>query len=300
MTDSSLKEYLNTAGRYPLLSPEQEIQLSRQVQAMREVEGITDPTPQQRRIIKRGMKARNAIVNANLRLVVHIAKRYLRRLNGGHMELMDIIQEGNIGLHRAAELFDGTKGYKFSTYAYWWIRQAITRAIDTQERAIRVPPHGLEKLYKAVKMQEQFTKENNRSASIAELAEMMEVSAEELTMLMARNVAPRSLDQLAKEDGTPLIDLIADERHLGSDYDAAEQTERSEQLSLAFFHMTDEDRELISKRYGIGCDGEHAYREIANQHGVSRETIKLRIKKAERKLRFMLQSSASTMSAASA
>ena len=119
-------------------------------------------------------------------------------------------------------------------------------------------------------------------------------------MLMARNVAPRSLDQLAKEDGTPLIDLIADERCLGSDYDAAEQTERSEQLSLAFFHMTDEDRELISKRYGIGCDGEHAYREIANQHGVSRETIKLRIKKAERKLRFMLQSSASTMSAASA
>lgn len=300
MTDSSLKEYLNTAGRYPLLSPEQEIQLSRQVQAMREVEGITDPTPQQRRIIKRGMKARNAIVNANLRLVVHIAKRYLRRLNGGHMELMDIIQEGNIGLHRAAELFDGTKGYKFSTYAYWWIRQAIARAIDTQERAIRVPQHGLEKLYKAVKMQEQFTKENNRSASIAELAEMMEVSAEELTMLMARNAAPRSLDQLVKEDGTPLIDLIADERHLGADYDAAEQTERSEQLSLAFFHMTDEDRELISKRYGIGCNGEHAYREIANQYGVSRETIKLRIRKAERKLRFMLQSSASTMSAASA
>ena len=300
MTDSSLKEYLNTAGRYPLLSPEQEIQLSRQVQAMREVEGITDPTPQQRRIIKRGMKARNAIVNANLRLVVHIAKRYLRRLNGGHMELMDIIQEGNIGLHRAAELFDGTKGYKFSTYAYWWIRQAITRAIDTQERAIRVPQHGLEKLYKAVKMQEQFTKENNRSASIAELAEMMEVSAEELTMLMARNAAPRSLDQLVKEDGTPLIDLIADERYLDADYDAAEQTERSEQLSLAFFHMTDEDRELISKRYGIGCDGEHAYREIANQYGVSRETIKLRIRKAERKLRFMLQSSASTMSAASA
>ena len=300
MTDSSLKEYLNTAGRYPLLSPEQEIQLSRQVQAMREVEGIADPTPQQRRIIKRGMKARNAIVNANLRLVVHIAKRYLRRLNGGHMELMDIIQEGNIGLHRAAELFDGTKGYKFSTYAYWWIRQAITRAIDTQERAIRVPQHGLEKLYKAVKMQEQFTKENNRSASIAELAEMMEVSAEELTMLMARNAAPRSLDQLVKEDGTPLIDLIADEHYLGADYDAAEQTERSEQLSLAFFHMTDEDRELISKRYGIGCDGEHAYREIANQYGVSRETIKLRIRKAERKLRFMLQSSASTMSAASA
>lgn len=300
MTDSSLKEYLNTAGRYPLLSPEQEIQLSRQVQAMREVEGITDPTPQQRRIIKRGMKARNAIVNANLRLVVHIAKRYLRRLNGGHMELMDIIQEGNIGLHRAAELFDGTKGYKFSTYAYWWIRQAIARAIDTQERAIRVPQHGLEKLYKAVKMQEQFTKENNRSASIAELAEMMEVSAEELTMLMARNAAPRSLDQLVKEDGTPLIDLIADERYLGADYDAAEQTERSEQLSLAFFHMTDEDRELISKRYGIGCNGEHAYREIANQYGVSRETIKLRIRKAERKLRFMLQSSASTMSAASA
>lgn len=300
MTDSSLKEYLNTAGRYPLLSPEQEIQLSRQVQAMREVEGITDPTPQQRRIIKRGMKARNAIVNANLRLVVHIAKRYLRRLNGGHMELMDIIQEGNIGLHRAAELFDGTKGYKFSTYAYWWIRQAITRAIDTQERAIRVPQHGLEKLYRAVKMQEQFTKENNRSASIAELAEMMEVSAEELTMLMARNAAPRSLDQLVKEDGTPLIDLIADERYLGADYDAAEQTERSEQLSLAFFQLAEEDRELIFKRYGIGYGREHAFTELANERGISRERVRQKMNRAEKKLHLIVRTGASTMQAASA
>lgn len=299
MTDS-LKEYLNIAGRYPLLSPEQEIQLSRQVQAMREVEGITDPTPQQRRIIKRGMKARNAIVNANLRLVVHIAKRYLRRLNGGHMELMDIIQEGNIGLHRAAELFDGTKGYKFSTYAYWWIRQAITRAIDTQERAIRVPQHGLEKIYKAVKLQEQFTKERNRSASIAELSEMMELPAEELTMLMARNVSPRSLDQLVKEDGTPLVDLIADERYLGADYDAAEQTERSEQLSLAFFQLAEEDRELIFKRYGIGYGREHTFTELANERGISRERVRQKMNRAEKKLHLIVRTGASTMQAASA
>ena len=299
MTDS-LKEYLNIAGRYPLLSPEQEIQLSRQVQAMREVESITDPTPQQRRIIKRGMKARNAIVNANLRLVVHIAKRYQRRLNGGSMEMMDIIQEGNIGLHRAAELFDGARGYRFSTYAYWWIRQAITRAIDTQERVIRVPQHGLEKLYKAVKLQEQFTKEHNRSASIAELAEMMEVSAEELTLLMARNVAPRSLDQLAKEDGTPLVDLIADERYLGADYDAAEQTERSEQLSLAFFQLAEEDRELIFKRYGIGYGREHTFRELATERGISRERVRQKMERAERKLHFIVRTTASTMHVASA
>lgn len=299
MTDS-FKEYLNIAGRYPLLSPEQEIQLSRQVQAMREVEGVTSPTPQQRRIIKRGMNARNAIVNANLRLVVHIAKRYLRRLNGGHMELMDIIQEGNIGLHRAAELFDGTKGYKFSTYAYWWIRQAITRAIDTQERAIRVPQHGLEKIYKAVKLQEQFTKEHNRSASIAELSEMMELPAEELTMLMARNVSPRSLDQLVKEDGTPLVDLIADERYLGADYDAAEQTERSEQLSLAFFQLAEEDRELIFKRYGIGYGREHTFTELANERGISRERVRQKMNRAEKKLHLIVRTGASTMQAASA
>ena len=299
MTDS-LKEYLNIAGRYPLLSPEQEIQLSRQVQAMREVEGVTSPTPQQRRIIKRGMNARNAIVNANLRLVVHIAKRYLRRLNGGHMELMDIIQEGNIGLHRAAELFDGAKGYKFSTYAYWWIRQAITRAIDTQERAIRVPQHGLEKIYKAVKLQEQFTKEHNRSASIAELSEMMELPAEELTMLMARNVSPRSLDQLVKEDGTPLADLIADERYLSADYDAAEQTERSEQLSLAFFQLAEEDRELIFKRYGIGYGREHTFTELANERGISRERVRQKMNRAEKKLHLIVRTGASTMQAASA
>ena len=299
MTDS-LKEYLNIAGRYPLLSPEQEIQLSRQVQAMRDAQSIKDPTPQQRRIIKRGMKARNAIVNANLRLVVHIAKRYQRRLNGGHMELMDIIQEGNIGLHRAAELFDGTKGYKFSTYAYWWIRQAITRAIDTQERAIRVPQHGLEKLYKAVKLQEQFTKDHNRPASIAELAEIMETQADELTMLMARNAQPRSLDQLAKEDGTPLVDLIADERYLGADYDAAEQTERSEQLSLAFFQLAEEDRELIFKRYGIGYGREHTFRELAIERGISRERVRQKMDRAEKKLHFIVRTTASTMHVASA
>jgi RNA polymerase primary sigma factor len=295
MTDS-VKDYLNLVARYPLLSAEQEIQLSRQVQAMRDIKGQADLTPQQQRIVKRGIKARNAIVNANLRLVVHIAKRYMRRLDGGHMELMDIIQEGNFGLHRAAELFDGARGYKFSTYAYWWIRQAITRAIDTQEHAIRMPQHSVDRFHRAVRLQEEYVREHGAAATPSQLAEMLEITPDELLVIMARGMRPKSLDQLATEDGSPLIDMIADER---SDvaYEIAERIEGVEQLRLAFFRLKDEDRIAISKRYGIGGYDPQTLKEIGAQEGVSRERIRQRIDIAQRKLR-LIMSQCATMDAA--
>lgn len=295
MSDS-IKDYLNVVARYPLLSAEQEIQLSRQVHAMRELKDVAGPTPQQQRIIKRGLKARNAIINANLRLVVHIAKRYMRRLDGGHMELMDIIQEGNVGLHRAAELFDGARGYKFSTYAYWWIRQAITRAIDTQEHAIRMPQHSVERFYRAVRLQEEYTREHGRPATPAQLAELLEITPDELRTLMVRAVRPKSLDQLATDDGSPLIDMIADERS-NEAYELAEQMERFEQLQLAFFRLKEENRIAVSKRYGLNGHKPQTLKQIGAEEGVSRECIRQRVDIARRRLRLLMPQCA-TMDAA--
>jgi RNA polymerase primary sigma factor len=292
MTDS-VKDYLNLVARYPLLSAEQEIQLSRQVAAMREINGQADLTPQQQRIIKRGLKARNTIVNANLRLVVYVAKRFARRLDGGHMELMDIIQEGNVGLHRAAELFDGARGYKFSTYAYWWIRQAITRAIDTQEHAIRMPQHSVDRFYRAVRLQEDYAREHGRPATPSQLAEMLEITPDELMVIMSRGMRPKSLDQLATDDGSPLIDMIADERS-NEAYEIAEQLERFEQLQLAFFRLKEEDRIAVSKRYGMCGNEPQTLKQIGATEGVSRERIRQRIDIAQRKLRLLMAECATT------
>lgn len=300
MTDS-VKEYLNAIARYPLLSAEQEIQLSRQVQAMREIDAAAELTPQQRRIVKRGHKAKNTIISCNLRLVVHVAKKYMRRLGGSNMELMDLIQEGNVGLHRAAELFDGTKGYKFSTYAFWWIRQAITRAIDTQERMIRVPQHNLERIYRAIKVQEEYARQHGRSPSMAELAQLMEIEVNELVMLLSRNVQIKSLDSLVADDGSPLIDFIADESPLNEEHTYAEQSERMEQLQLAFFRLDKDDRNAVAKRYGIYGLEPKSNADIAREEGVSRERIRQRVQKAERKLRLLMggqSTRSSTMGAA--
>lgn len=296
MTDS-IKEYLNAIARYPLLSTEQEIQLSRQVHAMREIDANSELTPQQRRTIKRGQKAKNTIISCNLRLVVHIAKKYVRRLSGSHMEMMDLIQEGNVGLHRAAELFDGSKGYKFSTYAFWWIRQAITRAIDMQERMIRVPQHNLERIYRAVKIQEEYSRQHGRSPSMAELAQIMEIDTNELVMLLSRNVQIKSLDTLIMEDGSPLIDFIADEQLLNQDHTYDEQNERMEQLQLAFFRLDKDDRNAIAKRYGLYGIEPCSNGQIAKEQGVSRERIRQRVQRSERKLRLLIKEF-STMSAA--
>jgi RNA polymerase primary sigma factor len=211
MSADSMKDYLAEIGRFPLLTGEQEIQLSRQVRRMIELQAMEgERTKAELREIKRGQRARDTIMNCNLRLVVHIAKRYATRLKCNGLEMMDIIQEGAIGLHRAAELFDGSKGYKFSTYAYWWIRQSITRAIDTKERIIRVPQHLLDKIYRATKLQREYLQEHGRPISMVALAEEMEMTVDELQMILQRNTPHSSLDQMVGDNGSPLIDLIAE------------------------------------------------------------------------------------------
>jgi len=145
MTADAMRDYLEAISRYPLLTTQQEIQLARKIAQYMELRDNPSPTPAEQRLIKAGLKARATMVNCNLRLVVHIAKRYTGRIKS--MDMLDLCQEGNIGLQRAAEKFDASRGYKFSTYAYWWIRQSLKRAIDSKERMIKIPIHMIDRIF---------------------------------------------------------------------------------------------------------------------------------------------------------
>ena len=281
------REYLQNIGRYPLLTGLQEIQLSRKVRVymeLRKLEG--ERTPEEKRQIRAGIKARNAIVNANLRLVVHIAKRYTARLRSSNMELMDLVQEGSFGLQRAAELFDASRGYKFSTYAYWWIRQSLQRAIDIKERLIRVPQQVLDRAYKALRLESEYMQANGRKPTKTELAQLMDITLEQLLALQDCNVAHQSLDVLITDDGNPLLDFIASPvaELYESDYD-------KEHLQLAMFYLTDKEQDLINKRYGLGPDEPEplVLSKIAAQCSVSRERVRQRIDMACTKLKLMMQ-----------
>ena len=283
-----MKDYLAEIGRYPLLTGEQEIQLSRQVRRMIELQAMKgERTKSELREIKRGQRARDTIMNCNLRLVVHIAKRYATRLKCNGLEMMDIIQEGAIGLHRAAELFDGSKGYKFSTYAYWWIRQSITRAIDTKERIIRVPQHLLDKIYRATKLQREYLQEHGRPISMVALAEEMEMTVDELQMILQRNTPHSSLDQMVGDNGSPLIDLIASEDpEIGDELSPM----YAEQLKLAFFRLGERDRYVVSAYHGLNGP-QQSQREIGETLGISRSAVGQRRENAVRRLRLMMRAS---------
>lgn len=280
MASDSVKEYLNLIARYPLLTTDQEIQLSRQVKRGLELQAMNgERTKVEQRQIKIGKRALDTLINSNLRLVVHIAKRYITRLRNGGLDFMDLVQEGTLGLHRAAEMFDGSKGYKFSTYAYWWIRQSITRALDTKERLIRIPQHGLERVYKAVKFQRQFHNEHGRQPTIQETADGIDIPAADLRLLLDRSNPHRSLDALATEDGSPLLDMIAaeiPEENLSDEY--------AEQLQLVFFHLNEEERDIMLRKFGM----EQTYAAIGRSKGVCRERIRQRALVAQRKLRLMM------------
>ena len=279
-----IRDYLAVIARYPLLTATQEIQLSRQVQEMLAI--TTDqPSKAEQRIIKRGNKARNTLINCNLRLVVYIAKRYTKRLNGNSMELMDLVQEGTFGLHRATEKFDPSRGYKFSTYSYWWIKQAIGRAIDAQEKLIRLPAHKLDVIYAALKFRDERIKTHGE-VSIPEMAEHVGISTDDMAMLLSRYAAARSLDEPCHDDtSTMLIDLIADERSVEIDL---HQSLREEQVQLAFFRLTEEDRNVISKRYGLFDSNPLTLREIGEQDNICRERVRQRLVRAQMRLRSIM------------
>ena len=278
MTADAMRDYLEAISRYPLLTTQQEIQLARKIAQYMELRDNPSPTLAEQRLIKAGLKARATMVNCNLRLVVHIAKRYTGRIKS--MDMLDLCQEGNIGLQRAAEKFDAARGYKFSTYAYWWIRQSLKRAIDSKERMIKIPIHMIDRTFKALQIETEYMKEHGRKPSKTELAEVMGLTIEQLLALVDCNSIHISLDELVTDDGNSLLDLIASPE-VDIDFDLDHSKEH---VQLALSYLTDMEQDIINKRYNEDL----TFTAIAKDHNVCRERIRQKMTSAHRKLGKMM------------
>ncbi|MBQ4032161.1 MAG: RNA polymerase sigma factor RpoD [Bacilli bacterium] len=257
-----VRMYLKEIGRISLLSSEEEMDLSV-------------------RIANGDEAAKNVLAESNLRLVVSIAKRYV----GRGLLFLDLIQEGNIGLMKAVEKFDYGKGYKFSTYATWWIRQAITRALADQARTIRVPVHMVETINKMARVQRQMTLELNREPSDEELAEKMGISVEKVREVMKISQDPVSLDTpIGEEDDSHLGDFIKDERSMSPEEYATNEILK-EEIQNVLMTLQEREREVLELRFGLVDGTSHTLEEVGKKFNVTRERIRQIEAKALRKLR---------------
>ncbi len=266
--DDPVKEYLKEIGRVPLLSTEEEIELAEKI-------GTGDTV------------AKKRLTEANLRLVVSIAKRYV----GRGMHFLDLIQEGNVGLIKAVEKFDHTKGFKFSTYATWWIRQAITRAIADQARTIRIPVHMVETINRLKKVQSQLLHENGYEPSEEVIAEKMGLSVERVREIMRVAQEPVSMETpIGPEEDSRLMDFIRDEDALAPD-DAALKTITNEDIDTVLKTLTPREEQVIRLRFGLKDGRCHTLEEVGSEFQVTRERIRQIEAKALRKLRHPVRSS---------
>ncbi|MGN1066505.1 MAG: RNA polymerase sigma factor RpoD [Candidatus Fimimonas sp.] len=260
--DDPVKMYLRDIGKVPLLSSDEEVEL-----AQRMLEGDEE--------------AKRKLAEANLRLVVSIAKRYV----GRGMLLLDLIQEGNMGLMKAVEKFDPGKGFKFSTYATWWIRQAITRAIADQARTIRIPVHMVETINRQIRTQRMLLQELGREPTSAEIGERMGLSAEKVEEIQKIAQDPVSLETpIGEEEDSHLSDFIEDNKTVAPS-DVAAQTMLREQLIAALHKLTPREEKVIRLRYGLDDGKQRTLEEVGKEFNVTRERIRQIEAKALRKLR---------------
>lgn len=264
--DDPVKVYLKEIGRVPLLSPDEEVELAEQMASGEP--GIA-------------AKARKRLSEANLRLVVSIAKRYV----GRGMQFLDLIQEGNLGLIKAVEKFDHTKGFKFSTYATWWIRQAITRAIADQARTIRIPVHMVETINKVKKVSSQLLHQNGHEPTAEEIAAELGMPADKVREIMRVAQEPVSLETpIGEEDDSHLGDFIPDEDALAP-ADAASHTLLKEQLTDVLKTLTPREEKVLRLRFGLDDGRPRTLEEVGKEFNVTRERIRQIEAKALRKLR---------------
>ena len=285
-----VRTYLHEIGRVPLLTHEQEIVYGKQVQKMmtlltekEELESQLKTTLSLKewannvqmseielnRIVKEGQRAKKKMIEANLRLVVAIAKKYQKR----NMEFLDLIQEGSLGLERGVEKFDPTRGYKFSTYAYWWIRQAITRAIAQQARTIRLPIHITEKLNKIKKTQRELAQKLGRSAEVQEIARELDLKPEQIREYLSIARQPISLDvRVGDNQDTELSELLEDEGVSPDSY-ATQQLLRNDLYSL-MADLSPQQQEVIGLRFGLEDGKELSLAKIGQRMGISRERVR--------------------------
>ena len=260
--DDPVKMYLKDIGKVPLLSSEEEAELAR-------------------RMLEGDEEAKQKLSEANLRLVVSIAKRYV----GRGMLFLDLIQEGNLGLMKAVEKFDYTKGFKFSTYATWWIRQAITRAIADQERTIRIPVHMVETINRQVRAQRTLLQDLGREPTPQEIADYMGISVDKVVEIQKIAQDPVSLETpIGEEEDSHLVDFIEDTK-AAPPSDVAAQTMLREQLIQALHKLTPREEKVIRLRYGLDDGKQRTLEEVGREFNVTRERIRQIEAKALRKLR---------------
>ncbi len=275
--DDPVRMYLSEIGRVPLLSAEEEVDLAKRIEAGLASARLLQRNPPSsaalqaslRRLERGGQVARRRLVEANLRLVVSIAKRYV----GRGLSLLDLIQEGNVGLIRGVEKFDYTKGYKFSTYATWWIRQAITRAIADQARTIRIPVHMVETINRLVRVQRQLQQELGREATPEEIGAQMELTADKVELIIKVSQEPVSLETPVGEDESSLGDFIEDTAAVVP-MDAASFILLQEQIAGVLHTLTARERKVIRLRFGMADGQPRTLEEVGAEFGVSRERIR--------------------------
>ena len=265
VSDDSVRMYLREIGKIPLLTQEEELKLARKV-------------------IKGDKKAKDKMAEANMRLVVSIAKRY----SGRGLDFLDLIQEGNTGLLRAVEKFDPERGFKFSTYATWWIRQAITRAIADQARTIRIPVHMVETINKLLRIQRRMTQELNREPTIDELPKELDETPEKVKYVMKIKQDISSLDATIGRDGededSVLGNFIEDESAERPE-DAASTQLLKEQITEVLGNLSDREQKIIKMRFGLDGGKSHTLEEVGQEFDVTRERIRQIEAKAVNKLR---------------
>ncbi|MGB7443365.1 MAG: RNA polymerase sigma factor, RpoD/SigA family [Coleofasciculaceae cyanobacterium] len=302
-SDDTVGAFFKEMARYPLLKPEEEVDLANRVKFLVVINELREKMQEElgrfpskaelatalnfteRELetkLYRARVAKRKMIRSNLRLVVSIAKRYLNR----GVPFLDLIQEGALGLNRAAEKFDPEKGYKFSTYAYWWIRQAITRTIANDARTIRLPIHIVEKLNKLKKAQRELKQKLQRNPTETEIAEALDISREQLRQLLQLRRRSLSLNhRVGKGEDTELVDLLEDNDLRLPEMQMSEAMMRQDISEVLSDVLTEREKDVISLRYGLASSEPYTLEEVGGMFNLSRERVRQIQSKAMRKLR---------------